>query len=47
MVGLDLNDTYLFFHILFWLTEIMLSIIHVSAYAVISYLDPFSFLFIS
>ena len=47
MVGLDLNDTYLFSHILFWLTEIMLSIIHVSTYSVITYLDPLSFLFIS
>lgn len=46
MVGLDLNHTYLFSHILFWLTEIM-CIANVSTYSIITYLEPLSFFFIS
>lgn len=46
MVGLDLNNIYLFSCILFWLMEIILSIINVSAYSRITCLEPLSFLFI-
>lgn len=47
MVGVDLSHTHLLPHVPFWPTETMLVITNVSAYSIITHLEPLSFLFIS